>query len=78
MSNYSKSRKLGDLIKNELHQRGWSQEYLAKLMEVDGGQISKIIKPRSPTYEPKIDTLDKLAKAFGMKLEELRNLVKIT
>jgi transcriptional regulator with XRE-family HTH domain len=71
MDNRSRSLKLGNFIKNELKQRGWIQEDLAKLMEVDGGQISKIINPKSHKYEPTIDTLEKVAKAFGMKIENL-------
>lgn len=71
MDNRSRSYKLGGFIENELKRRGWIPEHLAKLMGVDGGQVSKIIKPRNPNYEPTIDTLEKVAKAFDMKIENL-------
>jgi transcriptional regulator with XRE-family HTH domain len=71
MDHYSKSRQLGNWIKNELKQRGLNQEDLAKLMDVGPGQVSKIIKPKNPNYEPTIDTLEKLAKAFEIEVPEL-------
>jgi len=71
MAEYSKFRSISDATKYELKQRDWSQKYLAQLMGVNEGQVSKIVNPKKTYYKPEIDTLDKLAKAFGMSVIEL-------
>lgn len=62
------SKKLGDKLKSLRDKRGWSQGQVAKKVSADPHRISKY--ERGVIF-PTVDMLIKLAKAFGVTLDDL-------
>ena len=62
------SKKLGDKLKTLRDKRGWSQGQVAKKVSADPQRISKY--ERGVIF-PTVDMLIKLAKAFGVTLDDL-------
>ncbi|MCI9504823.1 MAG: helix-turn-helix transcriptional regulator [Clostridia bacterium] len=60
---------INDKIKVELQKRGWSIYKLAKLSNISNTAIKSWFKPipTKPTY----DSIKRVAKAFGMSVEDL-------
>jgi len=61
-------RAIGARVKDERRRRGLKQEELA---EISGVSTKTIIQIENFKGNPTIKTIDKLAKTFKMKLEEL-------
>ena len=55
-------------LKHLRKQRGWSQEQVANLMEMDRGQYSRV---ENEKVEPNLSTLKKIAMAFDIQLIDL-------
>lgn len=68
------TKKMGLKIKIERIKRNLTQEQLAELADIDRGTISKVERG---IMSPTIATLEKIANAFKMKLQDLVNLEKI-
>ena len=62
-------------IKFERIKRNLSQEQLAELADLNRNTIGNIERGIA---SPTVDTLEKLAKAFGMEVLELMNISNIT
>lgn len=67
------SSKIGTKIKLERTKRGWSQEKLASLANLNVNSIGTIERG---TSSPSIDTLAQIASAFGMEVVELIDVKK--
>ena len=50
--------------------RGMTQQKLAEAADLDYKSIQRL-EAKIPRFHPKIDTLEKVAKAFGISLTEL-------
>jgi transcriptional regulator with XRE-family HTH domain len=58
---------LGDKIKKIREERGLSQKEVASSVDIDRGQYSRI---ETNKVEPTLSTLEKVAKAFGIDVED--------
>ena len=67
------SSKIGTKIKLERTKRGWSQEKLAELAELNVNSIGSIERG---TSSPSIDTLAQIASAFDMEVIDLIDIKK--
>ena len=67
------SSKIGTKIKLERTKRGWSQEKLAELANLNVNSIGTIERG---TSSPTIDTLAQIASAFEMEVIDLININK--
>ena len=67
------SSKIVTKIKLERTKRGWSQEKLASLANLNVNSIGTIERG---TSSPSIDTLAQIASAFGMEVVELIDVKK--
>lgn len=68
------SSKIGTKIKLERTKRGWSQEKLASLANLNVNSIGTIERG---TSSPSIDTLAQIASAFGMEVVDLIDVKKV-
>ncbi len=50
--------------------RGWTQQELAEAADLDYKSIQRL-EAKVPRFHSKVDTLEKIAKAFGVSLVEL-------
>ena len=50
--------------------RGWTQQELAEASELDYKSIQRL-EAKVPRFHPKVNTLEKVAKAFGISVSEL-------
>lgn len=62
---------IGTNIRNIRKEKGWTQEDLARRVNISRGRIAQIEK--DPNTDVKADTLLSLAKAFGCSLDALRS-----
>lgn len=58
---------IGDIIKKMREERGLSQKEVATSVDIDRGQYSRI---ETNKVEPTLSTLEKLAKAFNVEVED--------
>ncbi len=72
--NSNSSKKLGINIKLERVKRGWTQDKLAELADVNKNTISSIERG---SWSTSIDTLAKIADAFGMTISKLTDLSNV-
>lgn len=68
------SKKISKKIKLERNKRDLSQLELANLAGVDKNTIWKI---ETGQVSPTLDTVEKIAKAFGMEFNELTDVSKV-
>ena len=68
------SSKIGTKIKLERTKRGWSQEKLASLANLNVNSIGTIERG---TSSPSIDTLAQIASAFEMEVVDLIDVKKV-
>ena len=68
------SKKISKKIKLERNKRDLSQLELANLAGVDKNTIWKI---ETGKVSPTLDTVEKIAKAFGMEFNELTDVSKV-
>ncbi|MCH4831170.1 helix-turn-helix transcriptional regulator [Flavobacterium columnare] len=59
---------LGDRIKKIREEKGLSQKEVASKVDIDRGQYSRI---ETNKVEPTLTTLEKIAIAFGVEIEDL-------
>ena len=62
------SQKLGDNIRKIREEKGMSQADICRITEMDRGYISRV---ENGSKNPTISNLEKIAKAFGVKPDEL-------
>lgn len=67
----SKDYPLSKNLKKLRERKGLSQDRLAKLADVANNTIIKI--EQGENINPRLDTLKKIAKAFGVSVDELIN-----
>jgi transcriptional regulator with XRE-family HTH domain len=60
--------KIGDKIKKAREAKGWSQKEVALSLQMDQSQYSKIENNKT---DPHLSTIEKIAKALGVSIEEL-------
>ncbi len=68
------SKKIGKRIKLERVKRDWTQERLAEEADLNKNSIGSIERGDS---SPSIDTLAKIAEAFGVALHDLTDVSKV-
>jgi len=68
------SKKIGTKIMLERQKRKLSQEELAELTDLSRNTIGKVERGEA---SPTIDTLERIAKAFGMTFNDLTDVTKI-
>ena len=68
-----RSKRIGLKVKLERTKRGLSQEKLAELADLNKGSLGAIERGQSSAT---IETLEKLANAFGMEFNELLDISK--
>lgn len=68
-----RSKRIGLKVKLERTKRGLSQEKLAELADLSKGSLGAIERGQSSAT---IETLEKLANAFGMEFNELIDISK--
>lgn len=68
------NKKIGIKVKLERTKRGLSQEKLAELADMNKNSIGAIERG---TSSPSVDTLAKIADAFGLQLNELTDISKV-
>ena len=51
--------------------KGWTQNHLARVAEVNQPTLQRIEKPRRANMQPTIGTVGRLARALGMTVDEL-------
>jgi transcriptional regulator with XRE-family HTH domain len=54
-----------------LEQRGWSQPELAKRADLDQKTINNIVSERISISSTKLSTVERIAEAFGVTIEEM-------
>ena len=59
-------KRVGEMVKRLREERNWSQVQLGAMIGVDGGRISRI---ESGAYNIQLETLVRLANAFGVALD---------
>lgn len=69
MMNTEVSRKLAKRMRELREEKGLSQEKLSELSDIDYKHI-QLLESKNPPAA-KLDTLEKLAKAFGISLSKL-------
>jgi transcriptional regulator with XRE-family HTH domain len=69
MMPFAQPMTFGALIYELRVQRGWTQTQLARLAGITGNQVSNI--EREVTLLPNVETVERLARAFGVRPEEL-------
>ncbi|MDD4893898.1 MAG: helix-turn-helix transcriptional regulator [Candidatus Omnitrophica bacterium] len=62
-------KKLALRIRELRKKKSWTQEKLSEIAEVDYKHI-QLLESKTPPY-PRLDTLEKLAKAFEISISEL-------
>ena len=62
-------RQLSNRIRELRAERKWSQQKLAEVADLDYKNVQKL-EGKWPKYHPRLNTLQKLAKAFDMTLDE--------
>lgn len=62
------SKKLGDNIRRIREEKGMSQGDICRITEMDRGYISRV---ENGSKNPTISNLEKIAKALGVKPDEL-------
>ncbi len=62
-------RKLALRIRELRKKKGWTQDKLSEVAEIDYKHI-QLLESKNPPY-PKLDTLQKLAKAFNISTSKL-------
>lgn len=71
MGRISTKQKLGNILKEQRKNKGWSQEQLSFAAKVDRSYISEI---ENGQRNPSLQTLNKLAKALEVKISDLTNI----
>lgn len=66
-------RRLSNRIRELRAKRGLTQQELAEAADLDYKSVQRL-EAKHPKFYPKVDTLEKLAKAFGVSLSELLKL----
>ncbi|MBP3821521.1 helix-turn-helix transcriptional regulator [bacterium] len=68
------NEKIGTKIRLERVKRKWSQEKLAELADINKNSVSSIERAE---WSASIETIAKIAEAFGMELPDLVNVSKV-
>ena len=71
MSNESSQSKIAKNIKNIRQEKGISQDRLSKLADLSLNTVVTVESGANPN--PTLETLSKIAKAFGVRVEDLIN-----
>ena len=71
MSNESSQSKIAKNIKNIRQEKGISQDRLSKLADLSLNTVVTVESDANPN--PTIETLSKIAKALGVRVEDLIN-----
>lgn len=66
--------KIGDNIKRSREAKGWSQKEVALSLQMDQSQYSKIENNKT---DPHLSTIEKIAEALGVSIEELFSAEKV-
>ena len=66
--------KIGDNIKKAREAKGWSQKEVALSLKMDQSQYSKIENNKT---DPHLSTIEKIAEALGVSIEELFTAEKV-
>lgn len=63
-------KRISNRVRELRARRRMTQQELAEAADLDYKSIQRL-EAKSPRFHPKVDTLEKIAKAFGISLSEL-------
>lgn len=63
-------KEISNRIRELRARRGWTQQELAERADLDYKSVQRL-EAKKPRFHPKVNTLQKVARAFGMSVSDL-------